>query len=70
MSNGVKYLHSHSAIEREIKLPKHLVIVDVEYEDLFKNNAIKPFKFAGVEYIKVPTLAFVKNGGVFKNFIK
>jgi hypothetical protein len=36
MSNGVTYLHSHSAIEREIKLPKHLVIVDVAYEDLFK----------------------------------
>ena len=70
MSNGVRYLHSHSALERELKMPKHIVLVDEEFEELFKNKAVKPYFSNGVNYLKVPTIAFVKRGGVFKNFIK
>ena len=70
MSNGVKYLHSHSGLERELKFPKHTVLVDEEYGELFKEKRVQPLKYAGIMYLKVPTLSFIKNGGVFKNFMQ
>lgn len=66
MSQGVGYLHSHSAIEREKRLPKHVVLVDEEYEKMFKKAV--PFVYNNKMYLQVPILEFVKNGGVFKNF--
>ena len=66
MSQGINYLHSHSAIEREKRLPKHAVLVDEEYEDMFKSP--KAFVYNNKLYFQVPILEFVKKGGVFKNF--
>ena len=68
MSNGVTYLHSHSGIERELKFPKHLVLVDEKYKSLFLQDTITPFKHNGRLYYKVPVLSFVRKGGAFKNF--
>ena len=70
MSHGIKYLHSHSAIELEQNFPKHIVLVDEEYKNLFIDciKEIKPYKYKGKTYYKVPTIIFVKKGGVFKRF--
>ena len=70
MSKGCNYLHSHSAIEREKKFPKHIVLVDKEYKSMFAEGAIslEPYKYNWITYYKVPILSFVKKGGQFKNF--
>lgn len=68
MSGKFNILHSHSGIERELKFPKHLVLVDEEYKSLFIEDTISQFKYNGKIYYKVPVLAFVHKGGVFKNF--
>lgn len=70
MSRGYSVMHSHSSIERDLKLPKRFVLVDEEFKDRFISDAIEPFKYNGVKYYKVPTLAFVEKGGVFKNLAK
>lgn len=59
-------LHSHSTIERELDMPKHTVLVDVQFSEMFKNCATQTVRYDGVDYLKVPTMSFVKNGGVFK----
>lgn len=66
MSQGVGYLHSHSAIEREKRLPKHVVLVDEEYEGMFKKAV--PYVYDKRMYLQVSILEFVNNGGLFKNF--
>lgn len=63
-------MHSHSSIERDLKLPKRFVLVDEEFKDRFISDAIEPFKYNGVKYYKVPTLSFVEKGGVFKNLAR
>ena len=68
MSNKMNFLHSHSALERELKFPKHIVLVDEEYKNLFLEDAIEKFTYCRKVYYKVPILSFVNNGGVFKNF--
>lgn len=68
MSRNITQLHSHSALERELRLPKNIVLIDAEYEDLFKGQIIWPFRFNGIDYFKVNILHFVNNGGIFKNF--
>lgn len=70
MSQGITYLHSHSGIEREKAFPKHIVLVDEEYEHIFASSAVEleKFDYNGKTYIKVPIIAFYKAGGVFKNF--
>lgn len=66
-------MHSHSGLEREIKYPKHKVLVDEEYEDVLIDTALKKsikfnrVKYNNVTYIEVPIMLFVKNGGVFKS---
>ena len=70
MSGKFNVLHSHSGLERELKFPKHTVLVDEEYGELFKEKSVQPLKYAGIMYLKVPTLSFIKNGGVFKNFMQ
>lgn len=65
MSYGKDYLHSHSGLERELRFPKHIVLVDEKYGHLFKKSV--PFKHGDIMYCKVPIMDFVKNGGVFKN---
>lgn len=69
MSDGVRYLHSHSWIERELSFPKHTVLIDEEYESLFSDIGIKTelFKYKGKNYYKVPVLAFIRRCGRFKN---
>ena len=66
MSQGVNYLHSHSSIEREERFPKHIVLVDEEYEKLFEKTVL--YVYNGKTYLQVRTLEFVKRGGLFKNF--
>lgn len=66
MSRKVTYLHSHSALERELKYPKHTVIIDEKYADMFKESV--PFTMGKVRYCKVDTAEFARLGGVFKNF--
>lgn len=63
-------LHSHSGLEKELNMPKHLVLVDEQYKSMFVKDNITPFTCHGINYYKVPILSFVKNGGHFKNFIK
>lgn len=72
MSERVSYLHSHSALERELPRfakDKSHVLVDKKYASMFEDctTDITPFTYDGVEYVKVPTYAFFRKGGVFKN---
>lgn len=69
MSENVRYLHSHSGLERELRYPKHLVLCDEEYKELFESSGIKIslLRYKGMRYCEVPTLLFVIKGGVFKN---
>ena len=69
MSHGLSILHSHSGLEREMKLPKHVVVVDAKFANLFANERIYPFKHNGVEYVRVPVRSFLEQGGVFKNLM-
>lgn len=65
MSHGLTQLHSHSGIEREYKFPKHEVLVDEMFGDMFPFK--QPFMFNGKSYYRVPTIDFVKKSGIFKN---
>lgn len=69
MSRGLTAIHSHSGLERELKFPKYTVLVDACYASTFYKYGVDttPFRYNGVEYIKVPILDFVKAGGLFKN---
>lgn len=66
-------MHSHSGLERELRYPKHKVLVDERYEDWLIDKSLKKSikfdrkTFNDVTYIEVPIMLFVKNGGVFKN---
>lgn len=64
MSTGISVLHSHSIMERELKLPKDTVVVDVQYGKLFKEK--KRLRYMKMPYFKVPILDFVSKGGIFK----
>jgi hypothetical protein len=66
MSKGCDVLHSHSGIEVEMKFPKHIVLVDEEYEAMFSNP--KPYVYKGKTYMKVSTREFAEKGGIFKYF--
>jgi len=70
MSGKFNVLHSHSGLERELKFPKHTVLVDEEYKDMFLGDTIENFKYNGRIYCKVPILSFVNKGGIFKNFMQ
>ena len=67
MSVGYNYLHSHSGLERELRFPKHTVLVDAKFEETFADCVTKPFSHKGHNYLKVNILTFVKKGGTFKN---
>lgn len=69
MSRDTMVLHSHSSIERELKFPKHMVLVDAIFAQDFRNRGMTttPFKYRGDYYVKVSIQDFVKLGGVFKN---
>lgn len=69
-SSSCHHLHSHSAIERALLFPKNVVLVDEKYEFMFDSVGVVKFEYDGVPYIKVPILAFVRRGGVFRNFIR
>ena len=70
MSLKMGLLHSHSGLERELKLPKHIVLIDEQFKNMFIENNITPLKYNGHTYYQVPTLAFAKKGGFFKNFME
>jgi hypothetical protein len=65
MSMGISYLHSHSALERQLRWKKRTVLVDVKFSPLFDKS--KNYLHNGTHYIEVGILDFVKKGGVFKN---
>ena len=67
MSHGLLFLHSHSALEREMRIPKNTVLVDVKYGHLFLDVPHTPFKCGSKNYYKVNIWSFIKKGGVFKN---
>lgn len=67
MSNGITFLHSHSGLERNLRFPKHTVLVDTKYANMFSGEPCVPFAHNSIEYVKVNILSFVKKGGVFKN---
>ena len=70
MASYVDGLHSHSGLEGAMGYPKHLVLVDERFEDLFLKNNIKPMRIAlnNKTYLRVPIMAFVRLGGQFKNY--
>lgn len=72
MSQGITQLHSHSGLEGALNFPKHIVLVDAMFASQFHKRGVNtiPFKHNGVEYIKVPILEFVKEGGFFKHLDK
>ena len=70
MSQGINYLHSHSGLERQIKLPKHVVLVDIKYKDLFAYEPCSIVEYNNKEYIKVNIRTFIRKGGLFKNYEK
>lgn len=65
MSQGITYLHSHSAMERDLFLPKHEVIIDEQYRCNF--DKARKFVYKGKNYFIVPIALFVKNNGRFLN---
>ena len=69
MSFGLSILHSHSGLERELKFPKHTVLIDASMGAQVHKYGIKtvPFRCRNKEYLKVAILDFVRAGGVFKN---
>ena len=66
MSHTVDFLHSHSSIERDMKLPKHYVLIDEEYKHMFLEA--KLVMVGRKRFYKVGTFDFVCKGGVFKNY--
>lgn len=70
MTDNFHFLHSHSALERELKMPKWLVLIDTEFGDMFDKSACTPCKYNGVKYYRIPIALFVAKNGVFKNFYK
>ena len=68
MSLKMNVLHSHSKLENDMNIPKHIVLVDEQFKGLFAGDMIQPLKYCGNLYYKVPIMSFVNNGGVFKNF--
>ena len=68
MAKETTFLHSHSALERDLKLPKSVVLVDEEFGDRFIEK--KAFRIHSMDYYKVPILSFINQGGVFKNLTK
>ena len=69
--NEALVLHSHSGLERELKMDKRHVLIDERYKDMFADGGVKIERFMchGTVYYKVPVLAFVMRGGYFKNYI-
>jgi hypothetical protein len=73
MSYGHLYLHSHSALERnvddeDIVNKSHVLICDVGlkfFEDV--KEFLPKIIINKKTYYKVPIMSFVKKGGVFKN---
>ena len=75
MSKGITYLHSHSGLERslpETANDKFHVLIDEEYKNIFDacGVEVKKFSHKQKQYYKVPTYAFFRKGGVFKNLNK
>jgi hypothetical protein len=65
MSQGINYLHSHSAIERDLNLPKRVVLVDEKFGEMFR--VTRSFEYKNKVYYKVPVMEFVRKGGAFRN---
>ncbi len=67
MSHGLLFLHSHSGLERDLRFPKHTVLVDAKFAYMFSGEPCVPFTHNRIEYVKVNILSFANKGGVFKN---
>jgi len=68
MVQETKQLHSHSGLEREIKFPKHIVLIDEDFCDMFPIR--EKMVYNKKVYYKVPILDFIRNGGRFKNLME
>ena len=71
MSTGLDYLYNHSGLERELRIPKNVVLVDEEFRSMFDSMRVSNFNMVHdrrvLKYVKVHILDFVKKGGIFKN---
>lgn len=68
MNGDLNVLHSHSRLEGLLQLPKHTVLIDARFGNIFPKDILIPFTYNGVSYYKVNTYLFSKAGGLFKNF--
>ena len=68
MTANFRHLHSHSGLEKKLLFPKNKVLVDKDFLHLFSNKQAEKFVYKQMEYYRVPIMAFVMKGGVFKNF--
>lgn len=69
---GLAYLHSHSGIERELKVKKRFVLIDEEFKHMFIDieDSVSPIVYDKKTYYLVPIMSFIHKGGVFKNFME
>lgn len=44
-----------------------MVLIDAKFVKMFAGSKSIPFEYCQIRYFKVPTLEFVKQGGIFKN---
>lgn len=70
MSINTNYLHSHSGIEREIHMEKRFVLIDEKFNKMFVDcgTELVPYYYQNKKFYKVPIMAFVNKGGIFRNF--
>jgi hypothetical protein len=57
-------------LERDLRFPKHTVLVDAKFANNFDGEPCVPFTHNRIEYVKVNILSFANKGGVFKNLRK
>ena len=48
MSHGLTFLHSHSGLERDLRFPKHTVLVDAKFAHMFSGEQCVPFTHDGI----------------------
>ena len=66
----MRVLHSHSGLEREMRMDQGHVLIDDRFKELFSQIKTEKMKCRGKVYHKVPVMAFVMLGGYFKNYIE
>lgn len=61
-------LHSHSEIEGKLLMPKNRVLVDERFRDMFGEfcNPKTLVVYQRERFYSVPTILFVRKGGIFQ----